>query len=343
MRLRAVVLLAALLLSGCTSKPPVEVPAYDTAAAVLPALAVLPLPGAQAICAAQTCRKLPVPLVRDALAATTRFASVGAKMDEAEYVLAVAADTTRRAVHVSAQLYWFDQRVDEFTLEIPLRSSRGQAYEAALAASIAAHLVREFQAGKTFSTRTLHDTLQSSRYAAELRAAPLIGAFVYESLQVSHNPVHGASLRYLHRDYENAHADVFVYPIPDHDFAAPARLDEEMAVVQRDLRQLEAQGWWRDLTLEPVRTRSLPERGERLLTLRGEFRTDDDLIATSAHLFVRGDKFVKVRASYPKFTPVSEDVDEFVSSLPESLETPQESNFMARLRGGWRQAERQPN
>ncbi len=343
MFLRLALLLAVLIVAGCASKPTLEVPAYDTSAALLPDLAVLPLPGAQAVCAERSCSKVPVAIVRDALAATARFASVGAKMDEAEYVLAVAADTTRRAAHISAQLYWFDQRVDETILEIPFFAARGRPDESALAATIAAHLVRGFQDGETFSTRTLHDTLQSSRYAAELRAAPLIGAFVYEGLQVSHNPVHGASLRYLHRGYENAHADVFVYPVPDHDFAAPERLDEEMAVVQRDLRQLEAQGWWRELTLAPVRALSLPAADERLLALHGEFRTDDDLIVTSAHLFVRGDKFVKVRASYPKFTPVRDDVETFVKLLSESLETPPESAFMAGLRSGWRQAELQPN
>ncbi len=264
----------------------------------------------------------------DAMANLDAFHRVGVALEVAEYALVVG--TTQRAgvVVVETELFWFNERLDQARYELPAGSAQ----------QLANVLVEDLRTRRLLATDFLHMTLQSSRYAEELSAASEIGAFEFAGLEVLHNPLFGASLRYRHQFYENVRADVFVYPVPHWQPDAPERLDDEMTTVRRDLRRLEEGGFWRELTLGAVRTLQVAGAG-RVLACEGDFRTDQDLLTTTAYVYVLGDKFVKVRASFAKFTPVREDIENFVLTLPASLETPGESPFMARRRNAWRAAD----
>ncbi len=288
----------------------------------LPALALYPLPGREG--------GLDMATLAAAMNDRGAFQQVGVGLESAEYALLLSASRQAGVMTIEAEMFWFNERIDQAQHEFPEGS----------ASQLADLLTEDLRARRVFASDVLHARLQSSPYVDALSAAPEIGAFEYVGLKVLHNPLYGASLRYRHRFYENVHADVFVYPVAHWVVDAPERLDDEMALVRLDFQRLEEAGYWRDLSLDGVRTLQISGAG-RVLACDGEFRTDRDWLATTAYLYVRGDKFVKIRASFAKFTPVRADIEAFALSLPLSLAAPAESPFMARRRAAWRAADQE--
>ena len=76
--------------------------------------------------------------------------------DANPYALAViSAIYNQSTANIEVELYWYNQRLEQFALELPSTVSN----DAALARSIASYLVRELQNNGSFSTEKLHTTL----------------------------------------------------------------------------------------------------------------------------------------------------------------------------------------
>jgi len=360
-------LVLSLALAGCVQQSrsvapatpttaPLDIPEFNNSSAKLPAVSLFRLKAPaqfsascndyQARSPSHRCelQTLAYDRLQQALAATGQFEAVALADDDNAYSLVLASAARRQTgaatltMEVVADVYWFDQKLQRFSYQLAIPAA-GNPQPAGLYDSVAAHLVRDLQNNATLSKETLHRALQSSRYQHELKAAPLIGAFAYRGMQVLHNPAYGASMRYEHTEYNGAYLDVFVYPILDWRFTEPERLNEEVQALRRDLNNLDEQGLWQALRLNDTRELPGTDSASRIVSFDGEYRSNEgQLLATTAHLYRQGDKFVKIRASFPKYAPVRSTVEAFVRALPDSLEVPGESPFMARLREDWRRA-----
>ncbi len=366
-----------LLLYGCAQQPipptgssqssiTADTPKLDTDAEILPAVSLFRLnmpdnlrlscESYQASSPRHRCVQNPLVYDRlaQALEQTQQFETVALADDNNAYSLVIASIARKppgEAVlytDVIADVYWFDQKLRQFSYQLSLPSSEDLTATlrysanptlATLYNNIAAHLVKDLQDEAVFSKETLHAALQSSRYQQELKAAANIGAFRYKGMHVLHNPAFGASMRYEHMQYGGAYLDVFVYPILDWRYTEPERISEEIQSLRRDLQDLGDQGLWQTLQLNSTQELRGADAQTNIMSFDGEYRNSaGELLATTAHIYRQGDKFVKVRASYPKFAPVRDTVEAFVRDLPHSLQVPPESPFMQKLRAGWRLA-----
>ena len=304
--------------------------------------------------------------IHGAINASGSFATVSQGQKDEAYALAIAsilypASATHAArVDVVAEVYWYDQKLAVLEYQLPYLESditpppnehpgkKPATKNRDIYARLATALIKNFDQQDIFSKATLHQTLQSSNYEETLSVEPTIGEFTHRQMTVLRNPAYGASLRYEHNVYHDAYLDVFIYPVLEWAYEEPSLLNEELSKIRDDLHKLEQQGLWQKLSLGPTaETMLLPTRSPqpqqpldpsstRVLGFAGEYRDQQaQLFSTTTHLYRAGDKFVKVRASFPKFAPVESAVGAFVRDLQRTLEVPDASPFMDRLRQAW--------
>ncbi len=291
--------------------------------------------------------------ISTALARAEQFSQVAVADRANDYALVIASlirnTDSGSEIQFLTDLYWRSQHLLRVTYVHPAHPTGIATPPAMLPGAnlptptdpevldgYAQHLAGALRRAKAFSSPYLHRALQSSNYATQLLGPSELSNFRAAGLQILHNPVYGAALRYEHDFYDNAYLDVFVYPVLSHDYHNNALLDQEIQALRGDLEHLAGQSQWRELRLGPITPLTVAAKPLRALSLSGTYRTETDAwLATSAHIFVLGDKFIKIRATHPKFAPVASDIDAFVAALPDRLTIPPQSPFMQRLRRDW--------
>jgi len=238
---------------------------------------------------------------------------------------------------------WRGHEVDRFTHEIPVRYTSSlytglTMGEEEIAAALAGKLVESIDANNSLSVKRLHGALESSDYEADLEIPERVGSFRQTDREVSRDPFSGAMIRFNHKDFGFDRADVFVYPIRATDWRDQRKtIENELDNVRAEIRYFEQEGFVKEVNLhDPEISEWSIDSNNRVVGFMDGYylRPEYDKSYTAVYIFIEGDKFVKVRASFPETEEGASAAapDDFVRELIQSITVPEESLFMARLR-----------
>jgi len=248
--------------------------------------------------------------------------------------------TTNALMKVEAVVMWHGEVLQRLKYELPFSlkgtwSTVEDDVDSGLAESIASHIVRDLQQSDTFSPSTLRAAISSSDYDADLNAPVEVGNFHKLGMTVLGDPFLGAGLRYQHAEYEDGHVDVFVYPINDWQFELPEHLETATEATRKDQQLVAQEGHIQNLVLDSVQKLTWPDQ-QQARSYSASYNAGGGQYKSETVLFTRGDKFVKIRATFSAYSPAVSDVAEFAQVLARTLVVPEESLFMARVRKEWR-------
>lgn len=306
--------------------------------------------------------------VADALSDSGRFASVFPRDLNPDYSILISsavfqvddADSMTNAIVSGASLMlvpmkveatfkaeftimWRGTIVDRFSREFPIDFSFSlltsqKAYEQNVARAMADALLKGVDERDSMSAERLTEVLEASDYAADLTVTESVADFWLTEANIYRDPLMGTMLRFNHRQFSFDRIDVFVYPIWAINWGGASKvIGAEMEKVRAEIHYIEEQGDISgvDLGEADLLHWKTDSRSTVVGFMDGHYTAgQSQRMYTSTYVFIREDKFVKVRASFPKDegeTSVAAP-DDFVRALMSSISVPPESPFMASLR-----------
>ncbi len=306
--------------------------------------------------------------VYEALNASGRFASVFPRDFNPDYQILISsaafqfddADSMANAIVSGASLMlvpmkvettfkaeftvmWRGNILDKFSHEIPVDFSFSlltsqEAFDQYVAKAMADVLLKGIDEHGSMSPGHLVETLEASDYGADLTVTESVADFRLIEGTVYRDPLLGTMLRFNHQQFAFDRIDVFVYPIRATDWrSAPEVIGAEMENIRSEINYVEQEGHINNVELSDADLLHWKTGSTNAVVgfMDGHYVTEQsERMYTSTYVFIKEDKFVKVRASFPKNeddTSVAAP-DEFVRTLIPSISVPEESLFMARLR-----------
>lgn len=237
---------------------------------------------------------------------------------------------------------WRGELVDQFSHEFSATQSSSilkklEPSPEFVARLLAERLMQDIDQHDPFTPERLAEALKSSDYSQldvpeELANYRQIDQYRYR------DPFMGNMISFNHSQFAFDRIDVFVYPIRSTDWSNSRQIIEsEMENIQAEIQHMEKEGYIKDIELNASRaSRWDAEPGETMVGfMDGQYsNSQSERVYTATYTFVKEDKFVKVRASFP-ITDEGTDMqapDDFVQALLTSVSVPEESLFMARVR-----------
>lgn len=306
--------------------------------------------------------------VADALDASGRFARVFPRDFNPDYRILISsaalqfddADSMANAIVSGASLMlvpmkvettfkaeftimWRGNIVDRFSHEIPADFSftlftSQEAFDQSVAKAMADVIIEGIDARDSMSAVHLVKALEASDYGAELTIPDNVADFRLIEANIARDPILGTMLRFNHQQFAFDRIDVFVYPIRATDWSDTQEvIGVEMENIRSEIKYIEQDGHINSVELNDADLLhwKINSTNTTVGFMDGHYLTDQsERIYTSSYVFIKEDKFVKVRASFPKNedeTSVSAP-DDFVRALIPAITVPEESQFMARLR-----------
>lgn len=217
-------------------------------------------------------------------------------------------------------------------------------YRKVLSGKIAERLLEDLHQENIFTGRYLMTALKASDYESDLGITDTLGDYYFDDKHIFNNPFHGSVLTFLHRQFAFDRAEVFVYPVRNVDWQHAAELTRrEAETIHAELDLMRRQGGLKSLKLSDPKPLRWTLDGQQY---DGTFYTslltdnDDQQAHTATYIFIKGDKFVRVRALFPmaEGSEAVSNPDAFARSLLQQIEPPAESLFMAKLRQKRRQS-----
>ncbi len=240
-------------------------------------------------------------------------------------------------------IMWRGNVVDHFSDEIPVDFSFSlftsqEAYDQSVAKAMADVLLKGIDERGSLDAEYLVEALDASDYGAELTIPNNVADFRLTEANISRDPFLGSMLRFNHQQFAFDRIDVFVYPIRAADWSnAPEVIGVEMENIREEIKYVEQEGHINSVELNDADLLHWKTNSMNIVVgfMDGHYVTgQSERIYSSTYVFIKEDKFVKVRASFPKNedgTSVSAP-DDFVRALIPAITVPEESQFMARLR-----------
>ncbi|MGI2259936.1 hypothetical protein [Shewanella sp. GXUN23E] len=236
--------------------------------------------------------------------------------------------------HTKAEVtvYWRDWPLKVYHYELPFVHTmqlftdpmQGQKD---YAEALVSHVIADMQQDDIFSHRFMVDNFHTSDYEKELVYPEQLAGFEYAEHMIYNDPFLGAAVRYVEPELRNEVLDVFVYPARFVDLVdVPEVLAKEARNVQREIEYVAKQNKWQALELEEI----VPINAGGLagVYFDGSYTVDLDLPEyTSTFLFLKEDKFIKIRANFP-----GKHVKEQVLASLAQFTAPKESDFMKEVR-----------
>ncbi|WP_226645664.1 hypothetical protein [Microbulbifer variabilis] len=253
---------------------------------------------------------------------------------------------TTRDIQVSAILTWHGLPLKRYQLEFPFTTtvslfSSPASAKRDLAKVVAAQLISQLQNDRAMEPEYLYQSIGASDYHTALNLPESVGEYVSNPLVLASHPLFGAQTRYVHRQFQFDSVDVFVYPIPNWEWGDMQLAQvRELDRVRQELYLVEKEAQWQALDLNEEASEIWRVQGQDLPVTRlsGYFlAADGERFDTHTYLFVRQDKFIKVRASFSGEGRGREEVEAFARGLIAQANVPSESRFMANVRESWRE------
>lgn len=201
--------------------------------------------------------------------------------------------------------------------------------------SLASHILHDVQGSQVLASHYLYSTLNASDYMNHLAVPFDFSEFSLLKKELLPDPFAGVLLRYRHNFGVEGNFDAFVYPIMRVDWD---NLDETLQFedgrIRKELELAIKKGLYTSSELTPTQTVRWRngDKDYQGLEFHGVVALADQApMYTYVYLFLKQDKFIKLRISCPG-SECSKDSEAFARSVVFSIEPPPESLFMAELR-----------
>lgn len=238
-------------------------------------------------------------------------------------------------VKAEVSLLWRDLLIKRFEYQLNFSHTASlfhqpDAGEKNFAQTLISHFLKDAEQDNIFSGAYLLAALNDSDYITNLQVPDAVEGFVLAGRYIYNDPFFGAQVRYVNEQFHNDYVDVFVYPIKSKDYQhGAALLQTEVNNSRKEMQQYYQQQKLA-LTLEdsqPIswQTDSAPFNG---WYFAGELDIGtDEPQPTSTYLFISGDKFIKLRCTFPPTY-----AEQLVKTLLPQITVPGESVFMTQVR-----------
>lgn len=238
---------------------------------------------------------------------------------------------------------WRGNVVDRFSHEMPVDHSISlftslEAYDQNVAKALAEAFLKDVDTHNSMSASRLVKALDASDYEADVIIPEELAEFRLTGRHLYRDPFLGTMLSFNHHQFTFDRIDVFIYPIRATDWNNTQEVIEgELESVRAEIKYIEQEGHINNVELgsSDIRRWTVDSTSIPVGFTDGYYvDAQSERLYTSTYVFIQEDKFVKVRASFPKNQnePTVTAPDDFVRALIPSLTVPEESLFMARLR-----------
>lgn len=246
----------------------------------------------------------------------------------------------KQLVKAEVSIYWKNLKLRQYQYELAhvkktsLFNDARQT-DADFSDRLISHIIADAQQDELFSAKFLRHHLSASDYEKNLTLPPTIAGFELAQRLVHNDPLYGSLSTYASQAHHNDKIDIFVYPIrqvllEDQDSV----LAKEMQYLKREIRMFAEQLQWQELNFAKASKLVIDGDAKQIkgLSFEATYLQDfGEVNYSSTYLFMMQDKFIKVRATFPKRY-----LDEHISQAITAIKVPQESLFMAQLRASQR-------
>ena len=179
-----------------------------------------------------------------------------------------------------------------------------------------------------FAAEYLYDFLGASDYAKELKVPNLIGEFALSRQHLFSDPMEGMLTRYVHKDFELAVFDVYVYPLKNND-SIEVQSKNELLSEQQDIRLLSKALGEDALTMTDIYELKAIEGAEgiRVFAFEASLETPSDPLFATQYIYVKHDKIVKFSINAP-----ARITDGLLAQAINAIQVPVESALMKQVR-----------
>lgn len=251
-------------------------------------------------------------------------------------------------VKVDASLTWHGFELKRYRYDLPFTQkvslfNANHDSEKDIAEMITSHLIKGFQDDDVFSAEFLWTALDASNYQEDLTLPDVAGRYLKTIEHRFQHPLLGVQNRYTHENFPLFAIDTFVYPVAHWDYRdQETALRREMIDIQDDIKITLRTSGIDELRFEDIEIMERFGVESPIFKLRGEYTTNDnEILETYIYLGIQKDKFVKIRVSRESGDERSEEsfsdlAEAFLEDFLDSIEVPEESLFMLKLRQQWR-------
>ncbi len=179
-----------------------------------------------------------------------------------------------------------------------------------------------------FSAEFLYQFLGASNYTTELKVPKQIGDFALSRQHLFNDPLKGMLSRYIHKDFELAVFDVYVYPLKSND-PVLTESQNELLREQQDIRSISKALGKDSLTMTEIYevNNLVGLQDIRVFAFEAKLQTDSEPLFATQYAYVKNDKVVKFSVNVP-----ARITDGLIVDAINAIVVPPESSMMKQVR-----------
>ncbi|MFQ3250879.1 MAG: hypothetical protein ACI9O6_002719 [Glaciecola sp.] len=225
---------------------------------------------------------------------------------------------------------WRGITLDDAQLSIAME--KADKSEKELIAQASQHLMHQWieqaNAKEIFGADYLYRFLGASDYKNELKVPAQIGDFALNRQHLYNDPMKGMLSRYIHKDFELAVFDVYVYPLKSND-SLEVQTKNELLSEQEDIRLLSKALGKDSLKMTEVYELNDLEgaKDTRVFAFEASLQTSSEPLFATQYAFVKNDKIVKFSINAP-----ARITNGLITQAIKAIQVPAESSLMKQVR-----------
>jgi len=242
------------------------------------------------------------------------------------------SDNSTHELVLEISANWHDITIEDKQLRATLDSSIAESTESVSEASnrLLTQWVENALQKDLFGAEFLYQFLGASNYTTELKVPKQIGDFALSRQHLFNDPLKGMLSRYIHKDFELAVFDVYVYPLKSVD-SAITQSQNELLREQQDIRSISKALGNDALTMSEVyEVNNLDGlQNIRVFAFEATLQTDSEPLFATQYAYVKNDKVVKFSVNVP-----ARITDSLIVEAINAIVVPPESSMMKQVRHG---------
>lgn len=276
------------------------------------------------------------PRLLAALQKTDTERNVIKALENSEYELLIGSATIKNkensvqklVLEVTAQ--WHGITIDDVQLTAVLDTSVARLTDSIFDASnrLLNEWIESALSKQLFSAEFLYQFLGASDYKNELKVPQQIGDFALSRQHLFSDPLKGMLSRYIHKDFELAVFDVYVYPIKNDDSVLTQSRDELLRE-QQDIRSISQALGKEALTMSEIYELDnlVGLKDIRVFAFEATLQTNSEPLFATQYAYVKNDKVVKFSINVP-----ARITNSLIADAINAIVVPSESSMMKQVR-----------
>ena len=262
--------------------------------------------------------------------------SVIKALESSEYELLIGSATIKNTensvqklvLEVTAQ--WHGIAIDDIQLTAVLDTNMERVADSVSEASnrLLNEWVESALNKQLFSAEFLYQFLGASDYKNELKVPQQIGDFALSRQHLFNDPLKGMLSRYIHKDFELAVFDVYVYPVKNNGSVLTQSRDELLRE-QQDIRTISRALGKEALTMSEIYELNDPSglKDVRVFGFEATLQTNSEPLFATQYAYVMNDKVVKFSINVP-----ARITNSLIADAVNAIVVPPESSMMKQVR-----------